>query len=272
MAESRLKLNLYCSSNPGSKSYWAFDALENSWPYGIEKHKDDLAPDGIHVFWGLVGQNAVNIREAEKRKQPYVFIDMPYWGRWMPGTDPKDSMWRVIANGLHVTRLKDHDNKRSGHIELKPRRTAGEYVLVCPSSFTLNHYHKQPNWLQQTLDSIKSATDLPIKVREKPRSGRTSGPSVATVPLDLDLERAYCTVTMASIVGVDSLIQGVPNISSPFSPTSAITDHDMSNIEHLRFDDRSNWINTLSYNQWSISEIDRGLYINSLLENIVNGQ
>lgn len=261
-------LNLYCSSGKGSKSYWAFEALEKAWPYGTRRAHNELVNDGIHVFWGLVGHNSINIKEVQKRQQPFIFIDMPYWGRWMPGTDPKNSYWRIIVNGLHVNKLEDRDDQRSSHIKLKPKQKNGDHILVCPSSLSLNQFYDQPKWLLGVCNKLKQITDRPIKIREKPRSDHTSGPAAAKIPLEEDLKNAYCTVTMASIVGVESLIHGVPAISAPFSPVGMFGNNDITKIEEVKLPDRQKWLNTLSYNQWSISEIEQGLPINYILEKL----
>lgn len=262
------QLNLYCSSGKGSKSFWAFEALEKSWPYGTRRYRNDLADHGIHVFWGLVGQNSLNIKEAQKRRQPFIFIDMPYWHRWMPGMDPKDSHWRIIVNDLHVNKLEDRDQSRCTGIELKPWKKDGDYVLVCPSSFSLNQFYGKPKWLSEVIDQLKSITDRPIKVREKPRSGTTSGPAVAKISLEDDLKNAYCTVTLASIVGVESLIQGVPAISNIVSPIGMMGNTTLNSIDSMIFPERQQWLNTLSYNQWSISEIEQGLPIQYMIEKL----
>lgn len=259
---------MYCSSGKGSKSFWAFEALEKSWPYGTQRYRDELASDGIHVFWGLVGQNSANIKEAQRRGQSYIFIDMPYWGRWLPGSDPKQSYWRMIVDGLHVHALEDRDNSRSQHIELKPEQREGKHILVCPSSYTLNQFYGQTSWLSQVCNQLKQITDRPIKIREKPRSNQSSGPGVAKIPLEDDFKDAYCTITMASIVGVESLINGIPAISSPFGPIGMLGNTDITQVENIPFPQRQQWLNTLSYNQWSINEIAQGIYINQLLEKL----
>jgi len=261
-------LNLYCSSGKGSKSYWAFEALEKSWPHGTRRAHNELISDGIHVFWGLVGHNSINIKEVQKRRQPFIFIDMPYWGRWMPGMDPKESYWRIIVNALHVNKLEDKDNQRCQHIELKPKQKNGDHILVCPSSHSLNQFYDQTKWLLSVCNKLKQVTDRPIKIREKPRSDHTSGPAAAKIPLEEDLKTAYCTVTMASIVGVESLIHGVPAISEPFGPVGMLGNNDITKIETVKLPDRQKWLNTLSYNQWSISEIEQGLPINYILEKL----
>lgn len=262
------QLNLYCSSGKGSKSYWAFEALEKSWPYGTRRYRNDLADDGIHVFWGLVGQNSLNIKEAQKRRQPFIFIDMPYWNRWMPGMDPKDSHWRIIVNALHVDKLEDRSNDRCKHIELKPWKKDGDHILICPSSLSLNQFYDQPKWLLKVCNKLKQITDRPIKIREKPRSDHTSGPAAAKIPLEEDLKNAYCTITLASIVGVESLINGIPAISEPFGPIGMLGNTNIENIESIKLPQRQQWLNTLSYNQWSISEIEQGLPIQHILEKL----
>lgn len=262
------QLNLYCSSGKGSKSYWAFEALEKSWPWKTQRYSDTLASDGIHVFWGLVGHNSINIKEVQNRQQPFIFIDMPYWNRWMPGTDPKQSFWRIIVNGLHINYLGNYDDHRSNHIKLHPWKEKGDYILVCPSSYSLNQFYNEPEWLQNICKRIKQVTDRPVKVRQKPRLNGSSGPAVASVPLEEDLKDAYCTVTMASIVGVESLINGVPGISSSQGPIGMLGNTEITNIESLKIVDRQKWLNTLSYNQWSIGEIEQGLPIKHILEKL----
>ena len=97
---------------------------------------------------------------------------------------------------------------------------------------------------------------------------RSSGPSVANVSLEQDLKGAYCTVTLCSLVAVESIIAGIPCITSPFSAAAPCSVHSLKDIDNLVKPNRQKWLNTLSYNQWSIKELANGFATPYILEQL----
>ena len=74
------------------------------------------------------------------------------------------------------------------------------------------------------------------------------------------LDAAYATVTYSSGFGIDSVIRGTPTIAmDPGSFAYSLGNNKLSQIEDLvRSNDRQQWLNNLSYAQWSRKEIKDG--------------
>lgn len=267
-------LNFYCASSPGSKSYWAFDALERSWPYKTQRVDGrSLIRTGINVFWGFVGHNRIHVEQCDLLGLPYIFIDMPYWGRWHEGMDASQSYWRICVNKIHANTVEPRPSDRADrlNIELRPWRTNGREILVCPSSRTLNIYLKHPHWESNTVNDLKGLIDIDkttIRVRHKPRANGTSGPSVADISFDQDCAQTRCVITSASISAVEAVCLGIPSISGTMSPAAPMSGLSLDQVQDLFYPDRQNWVNNLAYNQWTIQEIEQGLPIAHILSQL----
>jgi hypothetical protein len=124
----------------------------------------------------------------------------------------------------------------------------------------LENYYNEINWTENTIKEIKKYTDRPIKVRNKPRNVTTSGPRAATVAFEDDCANAYAVVTLASIAGIEAALLGTPVFCHASSACAPIAATDISLIETPLRPDRSKWLNTLSYFQYTEAEIKQGLY------------
>ena len=130
----------------------------------------------------------------------------------------------------------------------------------------IHTYLKKHNWLSDTIEEIKKYTDRPIKIREKPRKAGTSGPSVADIPLEKDLENAWACVTSCSISAVEAALQGVPIFSDPKSFAWTISSAGLSEIEDPFYTDPSPWLYSLAYQQFTPQEFSNGTAVSILKE------
>ena len=250
-----MKLNIINNAHgPESKAWYTLRPLQ---VYHV--------PNGIPTMWGLRLTNHRRARECRKANKPWLFCDMPYWGRWNPLKEAvapdAEYYWRTIFNDIHVTKI--HDNlpqDRIKDITLKDWRTKGEYILLAPSSDSINGFAGRPNWERETIELLKSKTDMPIKIRRKPRMGARSGPAYALVPLADDLAKAACVITSCSLVGVEAAIEGIPVYSLPRGATWPIAQA-VENFGQANYSDkRKEWLATLSYHQYTCKEIESGLF------------
>lgn len=242
-------MNYYYPDNKQSKAFWVFDALSHS-----------KLNSNSSVFWGLAGRNFDEIKRHQTQKIPFYFTDMPYWNRWM-GNNRDSCSWRIIPNALHCNWQQNYPNDRFKklNVTIKDWRNNGEHILICPSSLTMNRFYNQNNWLNDTINELKKYTDRPIKIRHKPRSNKTSGPRAAIIPFEEDIKNAWAVVTLASIAGVESACLGVPVFASKESPCAILGNIDLSNIENPKLIDRTFWLNTLAYFQYTENELKKGV-------------
>ncbi len=248
-------------------SHQLMPAIQKGW-------KDD--GKDIHFFWGLAGQNIRQIKECEERGDEWYYVDNGYITEQItrypePIINNYDKTYfRICKGGIHTTSFKEHDDKRL-NTEFKGWQS-GEHILVCPSSPTVSYYINdmtQEDWIKETTDKIKECTDRPVRLRNKPRP---SNQWWNTDILD-DLKGAHCLVTNMSLAAVDAIISGVPCITHSRNVAAGVSNQDISyktlNYPFKPDDDKINrWMRMLSYNQFTIKEIEDGIAFEVLQKQI----
>ena len=241
----------------------------------IQKGWKDNGKD-IHFFWGLAGQNIRQIKECQEQGLEWWYVDNGYITEQItryPEPIIKDydkTYFRLCKGGIHTTSFKEYDNKRL-NTEFKGWQS-GEHILICPSSPTVTYYINdmtQEDWIKQITDKIKECTDRPVRLRNKPRpSNKWWGTDI----LD-DLKDAHCLVTNMSLAAVDAIINGVPCITYSRNVAAGVSNRDISyktlNYPFKPDGDKINrWMRMLSYNQFTIREIEDGIAFKVLQEQI----
>lgn len=254
-------MNLFYPSdkNSTSKACWVLDAISKSTD--CERHYSPVISKDTSVIWGLGKYNFQIASACRDQNLPWIFTDMPYWGRWMGGN--RDSCyWRVVPGSLHCNWTSDYPDDRFQKLGIKISewRTKGEHILVCPSSNTVERFYQIEDWTRKIVTEIKKHTDRPIKIRYKPRNKDTSGPRAATIPFEEDCRNAWAVVTSFSIAGVEAACLGIPVFSHPQGPCAVMGNTDLSTIENPLLEDRASWLNTLAYYQYTEEELSKGEY------------
>ena len=242
-----------------SKAIWVFDALLTS-DSNARVYRDNTIDNCPGVFWGLVRNNFNLIKEYQSKGKQFYFTDMPYWNRYTGNR--YECSWRIIPNALHCNWYKDFPNDRFKKLNVTVRdyRKAGSHILVCPSSPTIERFYNNTNWLNDTLNKLKQHTDRPIKVRHKPRANGTSGPAAAKISFEDDVKNAWAVVSLVSIAGVEAACLGIPVFCHEASPCSVLGNLDVSKIEEPYLACRDQWLNTLSYYQYTELELKQGMH------------
>jgi len=258
-----MPLHLYCPPNKQSKAYLVIDNVRKDWPETIDI-KNYARTDGPALFWGFVGENFTLIKDLERRKLEYYFTDMPYFGRW-DGDNNAEHYWRIVKNEIHPTVHfhRNPDRFDKFNIELKPWKSDGKHILVCPSSPTMNTYYDHPNWTQDTVAKLQQHTDRPIIVREKPRSSGTSGPRAVELgglkPFAEQAKDAWAVVTSVSMCAIEAVCMGIPVYTSKYSPVHQLGLQDLSKIETPRYpQSREPILYSLAYCQFTPEEFANG--------------
>lgn len=173
---------------------------------------------------------------------------------------PPDRWQRIAARGA----------------SLAPWRTQGEHVLVVgqvPGDTSLRGIDIH-QWVEATVRAVMSHSGRPIVVRPHPmtsdadlapyrrlarlgRNVRVELPPVGSIAESL--RDAWVTVCHASGAATDSLLAGVPAITtSPGNMAWPVTGHDLSQIEAPPMPPRGQWLYDLCYGQWTADEIASG--------------
>ena len=252
---------------PSPKMTKIFDAMEIGFP---NAHRNVQAD---HYFlWGLIGNNYQMMKTFPKQ---FSFIDMPYHGR-LKDEDYENSYWRIAYQSFHDQRKLNvpSDRFEQWGLELKPYRDEGDFILICPSSETMTKTIcgvNQDRWIQMMYDRIKQNTNIPIRVRLKPRKNGTSGPDAETISMKEELKGCHALVTSASLTAIEALSEGVPVFTdSSQCPSAWCGEMDFRKINNPDLFDREELFANLAYKQYSIKELRDGTAYENLVRYLHN--
>jgi hypothetical protein len=192
---------------------------------------------GIPVFAGLFTESMSRIKQCQRDKKPFIFLDHAYFDRGY-----QYGNFRVCINGVYTNHLLDVPRDRV-RVDLKPWRQGREVLVLVPSERVCEAIGASKSWAQETAKQLKQYTDRPINLKAKGDKW----------PTDI-----HCVVSLASVAEVEMAVAGVPCFTSEFSPASQISEKDFSKIETPIYPDREPWLRTLSYSQWNVGEMAVG--------------
>jgi hypothetical protein len=177
------------------------------------------------------------------------------------------------------------DFKESGHIVI---------LLQLPADASLRGANVY-NWAKHIIENLRLHTDRKIIVRPHPLAPLRTGEEFydfffdlyknkienidfvdpKEVTLQKTLENAYCSVTYSSGSAIDSILFGIPTISTdPGNFAFDISSHYPEEIDSLYMPgdvEIKRWLLKLAYSQWSVSEMKEGIawaHLCPIIENI----
>lgn len=207
------------------------------------------------LLYGILRGCSDVIHHNFKNGLDYLHIDHGYIGR--SKTHMFNGYYRVSLNDTQA-HYKDvnlpSDRAKKLEVTLKDwQDNQNGLVLIIPPTPAMEVFYgiDIDDWTKTTIKKIK---ELPYKVRTK----------LDTVPLDEDLRNAKCVITFNSNTAVDATLQGIPVIAT--SQHSVIRDWNKLKMEDVRdcyeksVDlDRQKLINFISYHQFTLEEMERGI-------------
>ena len=254
-------------------SHKLFPLIEKGW-------KDTDRP--VHFFWGLAGKNIKEIAECEEKKEEWYYIDIGYITDDITRyptpeiTKPDTTYFRIVKGGLHTIRGKVGDGERLKRLqregldaEFKGWYTGEtKHILLCPSSPTVT-YHingiSQEDWIKVVGEDLRKFSDLPIKVRNKPRpNNEWWGKDIKE-----DLKDCHCLVTNMSLAAVDAILNKVPVICAGTNVAYPVSGRDPSKINKPMRPGRKTveeWLKFIVEHQFTLQEIEDGVAYKTLQE------
>tara|TARA_B100001093_G_scaffold316830_1_gene302263 strand:+ start:81 stop:887 length:807 start_codon:yes stop_codon:yes gene_type:complete len=248
------------------------------WP-AIEKGwKDEDRP--IHFFWGLAGQNRKHIIECNEKNEEWWYVDVGYITEQITRypvpkiNDYDKTYFRIVKGGIHTVDGVPGSTERIQKLESQGIDVHfkgwgdGEHILLCPSSPTVTMQVNgitQDQWVEEVTSEIKAYTNRPIKFRNKPRpENEWWGTDIKD-----DLKNCHCLVTNMSLSAIDAILNQTPIVTHKNNVASVLSDN-IRNIEQPFKPSRKQvqpWLNMLSQNQFTLSEIADGTAYIVLNEN-----
>jgi hypothetical protein len=205
-------------------------------------------------FYGISDENQEHWAQAllHQDKIDWYYSDNSYFDK------TRGTHFRVTKNRLQHTGLGTSDGSRfaSLGIEIKPWRTAGKHIVVCPQSddFMRRIVGYNGNWLADTTQALMLRTERPLKVRHWQRDK-----AAAAATLHEDLRDAWALVTWSSAAAIEAILAGIPAVVSGQCAAKCVSIR-MDEIETAdpQGIDRHEWAAVLADNQWDLHEIKRG--------------
>lgn len=222
---------------------------------------------------------------------PYIQLETQLVGR--PIDTAFHTEFRVGVNGFlwddarwgfeHIH--SDRSNKvfeRNGYDPNIEWRTTGDYILLCMQKVGDASLRGQDifSWTEETVKMLRQHTERQIIVRPHPlyrkKSRHAECKKVVTdyfnviwqetdlekdgfIPIQQQLDNAWCTVTYTSGSGIDAVLQGVPNIACDSgSMVYDVSSKNISQVEKPYRGDKKEWTNKIAHCQWNIEEFESG--------------
>jgi hypothetical protein len=193
------------------------------------------------------------IAEWRSRERPFVYWDRGYARRvfatWLPRGE-NGGYYRWHVGGYQMKRISDvpADRWTALKTEVRPWRVGGDHIVIAAPSRTYARFHRCEGWIVDTIDALARVTNRQLIIRDK-ESRR---------PLQADLEGAHALVSHGSIAAVEAVVLGCPVFVHPDSAAALVGLTDLKQIEKPVMPDRTRWLNSLAYCQYSEAELIDG--------------
>jgi len=229
------------------------------------------------VLWnGRMAKNEEIWNHFRSQGKPVIVLEV--------GSLKRGVTWKVRINGLNNDAdfcNQDFGDRRVKILDLKltPWKKYGNHIIICGQHGKSEQWKGMPSmdqWMIDVCNEIRQHTAKKIIMRPHPRFPMKSSPDIYNVEIatpskidgsydDFDfptlLGEAHATVCHSSGPGVISIMNGVPAYTS----TSSLA-YDMSRgldelslIDSPKYHDRYEWLCKLSYTEWTLDEILRGV-------------
>lgn len=262
-----MSVNVYLSGDP------VHDRVLHAFAHGVPqpvtlRDVHDYAPSDVAVVFG-VRKKAVPfsehrgrvIQEQKLRGATTVILETGYIDRG----DGPDNYYAAGLNGLNGR--ADFKNHMMGPERWRwnlKEPSIGEEILLCgqvPWDASCE-FEDMPKWLRTMAEVIRMHTERPITFRPHPlcKLGPVPGCLYSNSTLSEDLERAHAVVTFNSNTAVDSLLAGKPVFAGDVGSMAwSIANRTLDGLDKWTCPDRTQWAYDLSYAQWTLDEMRRGL-------------
>lgn len=227
--------------------------------------------DDVLIMWNRYGTGAQQAELFERVGAAVIVVENGY----LPMRDTKKTFAISLNHHLGGGRWPRPKHSRFDllDIDLRPWRERGKTVLVLPQRGIGHPAVAMPKtWGEKVVQRLSKAI-RPIYVRKHPELLREQD----RVPLEHDLDRAWCAVTWASSAAIKALVYGIPVFFEfPYWIAGSACAHGVSQINHADpvqlMGDREEMLSNLAWAQWSVEEVFDGRWVEYYLERFKEGE
>jgi len=247
------------------------DGLKAAGHEVFESLPSKFDSDSVAVIWNRYGSGEALASKVEADGGTVLVSENGYLG--LRGVSPKFSVHNpkgsapndYYALGLgyqnDASRVKVGGPERweAMGLELKPWRTEGKHVLICPNrSFGAPGRVMDPKWAEMCAFRVRQQTNREVRIRLHP------GNDAPKRPISEDLKDCWAVFVWSSSVASHSLLAGIPTyIEAPFQILKGASAS--GPVEAPQVVDRLEHFQRLSWGQWQVAEIAQGLPFRHLL-------
>jgi hypothetical protein len=209
------------------------------------------------AFSGISKSAALD--QAQTHGLDWWYIDTGYLG------NIKDKWYFRITKNSHqmIHPVRERDDRRLRRLMIdRTQYPRGSKILVVPPDpkvCSCYHLPDPEQWIEQTVLSIQQYTDRPIEIRRRPASRQVRVfTDTFTAALQNDVN---AVVVWTSNCGTESVQHGIPVVSLGPSSVSQVSEplENIDNLPNLNLDKVEQWLRWLSYNQFTLTEMRRGV-------------
>lgn len=163
-------------------------------------------------------------------------------------------------NGAGAWPSGDGSRWRALNAALRPWRSDGGHVLVCPSRpFGVPGKHMPADWAERAVVRLKAATGREVRLRAHP------GNDSPRRALAADLDGCWAVAIWASSAGVHALVAGIPVLCDAPAWICKSASGQLDEVEKPPTPDRLPALERMAWAQWRVEEVETGEPIRHLL-------
>lgn len=252
--------------------------------FGIELKENSWDADAAviwSVLWhGRMRANQEVYKHYRSRNQPVIVIDV--------GSLHRGHTWKIAVNNINACGYYGHDvdldpdrPKKLGIALAHNSENSGAILLAAQhqQSLQLENMPNQEAWIVDTVAQLKQHTDRTVIVRPHPRSPlrwdqlptNVELQSTCRVPgtydsFDINYQH-HAVVNYCSGPGIQAAVLGTRPITHQTSLAHPVS-IDIANIEQPYTVDRSQWLIEIAHTEYLLEEIEQGVWLKRLRNNL----
>lgn len=217
---------------------------------------DNYTGDDLHLSWGHYG-GANNLVLESGFTNNYSFSDYISQRNYFVST---------VWNGNHnegrwaLSETRPDDRAKKHNLIAQPYKTSNKTAILfgqCPGDKALARIQISYEKFLRDVYRVASSNFTRVIYRPHPQSlVKISQATMHLGSLERALELADVGITYSSTAAIDCLFAGVPCIV--LGAYSIAREVSSQSFDHVIRPDRTNWINKLSYAQWTHEELESG--------------
>ncbi len=246
--------------------------------------RENITVSDVDVIWSVLWRGRMQgnqsiFNRAKQKNKPVIVLEV--------GALNRGKTWKMAVNGITndcFYGLSDIDNTRRKKLSLqeKPWKKQDGAILLTGQHRQSQQWDTPQHmdfWLKDTVTKIRQNTDRKIILRPHPRCPismdnfrhikhisyqRPNRLSNTYDDYDLDFKDVSCLVNYSSNPGIISAIAGIPIFVSNKSLAWPVSNTEYNTIENPIMPDRTDWLNKISYTEWTLEEISTGYPLSRL--------